>query len=76
MISLFKKLIFNISINTIFFLILIIGIQNSTNKAKVSLLIIETVKLPISFIIGTSFISGSLLGGFIPLDFLKKSRSS
>ena len=41
---------------------LIIGIQNSTNKSKVNLLFNETVSLPISFIIGVSFISGSLLG--------------
>ena len=76
MIIALKKFIFNISINTIFFFILIIGIQNSTNKAKVNLLIVETVKLPISFIIGTSFISGSILGGFIPFTFLKKIKSS
>ena len=44
---------------------LMIGIQNSLNKSKVNLVISETVNLPISFIIGTSFITGSLLGGYI-----------
>ena len=71
-----KRLIMNISINTTLFLILFIGIQNSSNKAKINLLFIETVQLPISFIIGTSFISGSLLGGFIPFDLLKRNKSS
>ena len=47
------------------FLILIIGIQNSSNKSKVNLIFSKTVILPISFIIGTSFITGSILGGVI-----------
>ena len=51
-----------------------IGIQNSSNKSKVDFVIKETVKLPISFIIGTSFISGSLLGGFIFLNSQSKSK--
>ena len=69
----FKKLIFNATINVCFFLILLIGIQNSSNKSKVYFFLDETIELPISFIIGTSFISGSLIGGFIPLNFFKKS---
>ncbi len=43
---------------------LIIGIQNSSKKEKVTLLKNESVSLPISFIIGISFISGSLSGSF------------
>ena len=59
----------NTLFNSCFFLILIIGIQNSTNKSKVNLLINETIELPISFIIGVSFISGSLLVNLLPTDF-------
>ena len=63
MVSSFKKithlLIFNLSL----FLLLMIGIQNSTNKNRVNLLISETINLPISFIIGVSFISGSISAG-------------
>ena len=72
----FKKILFNSTINITFFFILLVGIQNSSNKAKVNLLINETIELPISFIIGTSFISGSLLGGIINLNFIKRSKSS
>ena len=72
MIIILKKFIFNITINTTLLFILLIGIQNSSNKTKVNLLFIETVQLPISFIIGTSFISGSLLGGLIPFNLIKK----
>ena len=71
-----KKFLFNTTINFIFFFLLLIGIQNSSNKAKVNLLIDETIELPISFIIGTSFISGSLLGSFITLNFVNPSKSS
>ena len=72
MIFAFKKLIFHATINISFFLRLLIGIQNSSKKSKVNFFINETIELPIGFIIGTSFISGSLVGGLIPLNFLKK----
>ena len=72
MILAFKKSIFNATLNISFFLILLIGIQNSSKKSKVNFLIDETIELPISFIIGTSFISGSLLGGLINFNLLKK----
>ena len=68
----FKKIIFAITFNSCLFLLLIVGIQNSSNKSKVNFLINETVKLPISFIMGASFISGSLLGSFFNLNLNKK----
>ncbi|MDC3092036.1 hypothetical protein OA335_00675 [Prochlorococcus sp. AH-716-M18] len=72
----FKKLAFITLYNSCLFLMLIIGIQNSPNKSKVNLLINETVSLPISFIIGVSFISGSLLGNiFFINDEIKKIDS-
>ena len=68
----FKKLIFTVIVNSCFFLILIIGIQNSSNKNKVNLLLAESVSLPVGFIIGSSFISGSLLGSFLTNNFQNK----
>ena len=67
-----KKILFLITFNVSLFLILIIGIQNSSNKLKVNLIISETIKLPVSFIIGLSFISGSITGGLIPFSFWEK----
>ena len=67
----FKKLFVAVSINTCFFLLLMIGLQNSSNERKVNLIIHETVKLPVGFIIGTGFISGSLLGSLITINFDK-----
>ena len=65
-----KKIFFPITFNTILFLFLIIGIQNSSNKSKVNFLINETVSLPVSFIIGLSFISGSVIGNTLHINNL------
>ena len=62
---LIKKLSFVIIFNACLFVILFIGIQNSSNKRKVDLLIDKTIELPISFIVGSSFILGSVFGSFI-----------
>ena len=70
----FKKLFFIFTYHSCLFLILIIGIQNSTNKSKVNLLMNESVKLPISFIIGSSFITGSILGAFLTFNLSSKER--
>ena len=51
---------------------LIIATQNSSKKEKINLLKNESVSLPISFIVGTSFISGSLTGSFISMIFMKE----
>ena len=68
----FKKIIFALTFNSCLFLLLMIGIQNSSNKSKVNFLINQTVKLPISFIIGSSFIGGSIIGSILNVDFTKK----
>ena len=60
-----KKLFLSAIFNSCLFLVLFIGIQNSSNKSKVDLLIDETIELPISFIVGSSFILGSILGTFL-----------
>ena len=75
MIFLFKKILLNTAINLFFFFLLLIGIQNSSNKSKVDLMIDETIELPIGFIIGTSFISGSLIGGLISLNLVNQNKS-
>ena len=67
----FKKIIFAITFNFCLFFLLMVGIQNSSNKSKVNFLINETIKLPISFIIGTNFIFGSLIGSIITIDLNK-----
>ena len=63
-----KKLFLSAVFNSSLFLVLFIGIQNSSNKSKVDLLINETIDLPISFIVGSSFLLGSILGSLLVLD--------
>ena len=63
-----KKLFYSAIFNSCLFAILFIGIQNSSNKSKVNFLINETIELPISFVVGSSFILGSLLGSFIEFN--------
>jgi hypothetical protein len=50
---------------------MVIGIQNSLKKEKVYFLNNESIKLPVSFIIGISFISGSLAGSFFNINLKK-----
>ena len=69
MLILIKKVLFTITLNAGLFLLLVIGIQNSSNKIKLNVLIGETVNLPISFIIGMSFISGSISGSLLTINF-------
>ena len=72
MYSLGKKLFFTAIFNTCLFLTLFVSILNSSNKSKVNLLIDETIELPLSFIVGSSFILGSILGSFIDFNINKK----
>mgnify|MGYP001332009772 FL=1 len=68
----FKKLFFLITFNITLFLILMIGIQNSYNKKKVNLLLRNSISLPVGFIVGVSFISGSITGGLITNSYNEK----
>ena len=67
-----KKLFFITTYNSCLFLLLLIGLQNNSNKTRLNLLIEESVKLPIGFIVGTSFITGSVIGNLFKLDLDNK----
>ena len=70
---LIKKTLFNILFNTSLLTMLILGIQNSSNKNKVNFFFDKTVELPVSFIVGVGFISGSILGScFTITDLFRK----
>ena len=53
---------------------LVVGIQNNSNKSRVNLLIDESVELPISFIVGFSFISGFFIGSFMNPSYIFKKN--
>ncbi len=64
-----KKIFTATIFNSCLFTLLIIGLQNNSNKSSVNFLIDESVKLPIGFIVGTSFITGSIFGNFLTFRF-------
>ena len=68
----FKKILFAILFNTSLFFMLILGIQNSFEKTNVNFLFRKSAKLPISFVIGTSFIAGSIFGNMLPKNLFDK----
>ena len=68
-----RKIIFAFLFNSSLFLMLIVGIQNNSNRSKVNFLLDKTISLPISFIVGTSFISGSIIGALINIEFGEKN---
>ncbi len=72
MIFVLKRILFTFTFNFSLFLLLMIGIQNSSESKKVNLISSETMSLPISFIIGLSFISGSLTGSFLTTKLKNK----
>ena len=71
---LLKKIIFTLTFNVSLFLLLIIGIQNSSESRRVNLILKQTVKLPVAFIIGVSFISGSLTGSTLANTFINQKQ--
>ena len=68
MLNKIRKLIFIFLYNISLFFILLLGIQNSSNKTQVDFLLFKTVTLPISFVLGVSFISGSLTGNLLTFN--------
>ena len=63
-----KKLFFIITFNFSLFLMLMNGIQNSSSQKRVNLMFSETVSLPLSFIVGISFITGTLTGSMLKIN--------
>ena len=61
------NIIFSLGFNLFLLIFLFLGIQNSKGSKRINLIQYETIELPISFIIGTSFIAGSLSGVIISL---------
>jgi len=66
-----RTISFSIIFNLTLFFTLMVGIQNSSTQKKVNLLIGETIRLPISFIVGLSFIAGSFTSNLIEMNFKK-----
>ena len=64
--------LFSLVFNLTLLFILIIGIQNNHDKKSVDFYLYSTVELPVGFIAGSSFISGSFYGNLLFLILNKK----
>ena len=69
--------IYSLLINIFLLFFLLFTIQNSQEKKVIKILKIETIELPISFILGSSFLAGSLTSDFILsiCNFKSKDRN-
>ena len=63
-----KKFIFSnitsLLVNSFLLIFLLFAIQNSQEKKALKLFNKESIELPISFILGSSFLTGSLISSF------------
>ena len=77
-----KKFIFSniqsLLVNIFLLFFLLFAIQNSQKKSVIKIFDKETIELPISFIIGTSFVAGSLSANLIYsiLSFTNKKEKN
>ena len=76
-----KKFIFSnitsLMVNSFLLFFLLFAIQNSQDKKALKLFNKESIELPISFILGSSFLAGSLTSDFILsiCNFKSKDRN-
>jgi len=69
-----KKTIFSLYINIFLFFLIIVVTQNSNEKNSVNFIFNQTIELPNSFILGTSFVTGSLLGSVIDFNTRRRKK--
>tara|TARA_Y100001968_G_scaffold327045_1_gene371305 strand:+ start:12434 stop:12670 length:237 start_codon:yes stop_codon:yes gene_type:complete len=67
-----KIIILSIFSNTLLFITVLLSIQNSNATRRIKVLNLETIPLPISFIVTSSFIIGSFTGCLLTLQIGKK----
>ena len=69
-----RKLFFILALNFSMFLLIMIATQNSLEKRKVNFILGETISLPTGFIMGVSFISGSITSSILTFKSHNKEK--
>ena len=69
-----RKLFFILGLNFSMFLLIMIATQNSLEKRKVYFILGETISLPTGFIMGVSFISGSITSSILTFKSHNKEK--
>ena len=72
--DLLKKSVYVFTFNLTLLFILMLGIQNSNYKNKVNFIFNETIELPNSFILGLSFIFGSISGSILNSSYSHRNK--
>ena len=72
--NLLKKSVYVFTFNLTLFFILMMGIQNSNYKNKVNFIFNESIELPNSFILGLSFIFGSISGSILNSSYSHRNK--
>ena len=72
--NLLKKSVYVLTFNLTLFFILMLGIQNSNYKNKVNFIFNESIELPNSFILGLSFIFGSISGSILYSSYSHRNK--
>tara|TARA_Y100000589_G_scaffold241575_1_gene229115 strand:+ start:266 stop:484 length:219 start_codon:yes stop_codon:yes gene_type:complete len=62
----------NLFLNLLLFIFMILCIQNTSKYKNIDFIFFKTIPLPVSFIIGSSFIVGSINGGIIANQLKQK----
>tara|TARA_Y100001968_G_scaffold96196_1_gene86291 strand:- start:898 stop:1125 length:228 start_codon:yes stop_codon:yes gene_type:complete len=71
----FQLLTLNIATALLLTLFLCLGSQNLAKRHKLDLIISESVKLPIGFIVGSSFTFGIMTGGLTSVLMIKNNNN-
>ena len=69
-----RKLFFILALNFSMFLLIMIATQNSLEKRKVDFILGKTISLPTGFIMGVSFISGSITSSILTFKSHNKEK--
>ena len=74
-----KYLLINFLTHSTILILLFLVAQNNKFKSSINFLTMKSVEIPIGFIIGLSFVSGSAIGGatlFLAKDHIESKLSS
>ncbi len=74
MFKIFLKIVNPFIFNLTLLVFLFLAVQNSQEKHKVFFLNYESTELPLSFILGSSFIFGSLCSNILLSSLIKKTK--
>lgn len=68
-----KILLINLIINSTLLLFTFVNIQNVSERRKINFIFFETINFPLSFILSSSFIAGTITGTLFSLKLKEEN---